>query len=280
VTYVAARPGPVLARVRGAGARGELRAVRVLWQREVLRFARNRLRVAMALVNPLLFLLILGTGLSSAVGSTGPGGADYRAYLFPGVLLMAVQMPAIGAGASIVWDRQAGFLREMLVAPVRRGSLVLGICLGGATTAALHGALVLSLAGFAGIAYEPVRLLVLLLELALIGLALTALGAFTAVRIKRMDTFQTVLGLATMPLLFLSGAMFPITGLPGWLRVPVLLNPLTYAVDALRRTVPGPDAPGPTWSGVQPPVWLELAFVAVLAAVVLMAAARRFARAE
>ncbi|MFE2870977.1 ABC transporter permease [Embleya sp. NPDC059259] len=276
---------PMVARAAGSALARDLRTVRVLWQREMIRFARNRVRLAMGLVTPLMFLLILGTGLNSLVGDSSDGLGDYRAYLFPGVLIMAVQAPAIAVGVTIVWDRQAGFLRQMLVAPVRRGVLLTGICLGGAATGAAHGALVLAVAGAAGVPYTP-QLLLVLLELALISFAFTALGVLAAVCIRRIETFQVVVGMFMMPLLFLSGAMFPARGLPGWLGGAVLVNPLTYGVDALRRTLPGDVATpggvatGPQWWGWTPPVLLEVAFLAVAALVALTLATRRFARAE
>ncbi|MBF6047332.1 ABC transporter [Streptomyces sp. NRRL B-1677] len=261
-----------------AGVRHEVRAARVVWQREMMRFLRNRGRLAVTLVQPVFLLLVLGTGLSVLVPSTA-GTGDYRTYLFPGVLTMTVQMPAIGAGASIVWDREAGFLREMLVAPVRRGSLLLGKCAGGTTVATCQGVLVLSLAGTAHIPYDPALLATLTGELALSALALTALGAVAAVCISRVETFQAVLSFAMTPLLFLSGAMFPLAGLPRWLTVICLANPLTYAVDPLRRAVaahaPAAAAPSP---GRQLPVAAELGITAALAATALAVAAHRFAR--
>ncbi|GLZ37035.1 ABC transporter permease [Actinokineospora sp. NBRC 105648] len=257
----------------------DLRTIRVLWLREVIRFGRNRLRVAMGLVSPLLFLLILGTGLNSLMG-----GGGFQGYLFPGVLLMAVQAPALAVGISIVWDRQSGFLRQMLVAPVRRAALVAGLCLGGATAGTLYGLLVLVLAGVAGIPYRP-ELLLVLGELVLVSFTFTAMGVLAAVCIKRIETFQVVINLALTPLLFLSGAVFPAGGLPGWLSAAVAVNPLAYAVDALRRTLPGdaarlPGTTGPQWWGSAPPLVAELGLVAALAAVALVVAARRFSRAE
>ncbi|MGW3966095.1 ABC transporter permease [Amycolatopsis sp. NPDC005003] len=258
----------------------DLRAIRVLWLREVIRFGRNRLRVAMGLLSPLMFLLILGTGLGPLAGA----GGNFRGYLFPGVLLMAVQAPALAVGISLVWDRQAGFLRQMFVAPVRRGALVAGLCLGGATAGTCYGVLVLVLAGAAGIPYDA-SLLLVLAELALVSFTFTAMGVLAAVCIRRIETFQVVINLALTPLLFLSGAVFPPGGLPGWLSTAVAVNPLTYAVDAIRRTLPGeaallPGTRGPEWWGAAPPVVAELGLVVLLAGVAIGVAARRFSRTE
>jgi ABC-2 type transport system permease protein len=250
----------------------------------MIRLKRNPVRIAMGLVTPLMFLLILGTGLSSVTGADAAGFREYRAFLFPGILLMAVQAPAMAAGVSIVWDRQAGFLRQMLVAPVRRTALVAGICLGGATTGLVYGVLVMLTAGEIGVAYRP-QLLLVGLELGLIAFSFTVAAVLAAVSIRRIETFQVVVGLCMMPLLFLSGAMFPASGLPGWLGAAVKVNPLTYEVDALRRTlggsavVLGGGTVGPRWWGWAPPVPLELGLIAALAAGALVIATRRFSRA-
>jgi ABC-2 type transport system permease protein len=268
------------ARVGTAG--NELRAVRVLWRRELVRLVRNRAQIALMLLNPVLFLLVLGTGLDTMVAGAS-GVADYRAYLFPGVLLMAVQMPALSAGMSIVRDREAGFLRGLLVAPVGRATILVGKCLGGATAAALQGGLLLAFAGFVGIPYHPGLLALLLGELALIAFTMTGISALAAVFVNRMETFQTTLSLGMMPLFFLSGALFTVTGLPKWLGFLTLANPLSYAVDALRRTasqaLPAEQMPaGPVLGGWTPPVGLELAAMVVVSLLALTGAARRFAR--
>ncbi|TDD89271.1 ABC transporter permease [Actinomadura rubrisoli] len=262
--------------------RVELRAARMVWKREMVKFVRDRARWATSLFQPLLFLFVLGTGLAALVNSPG---ADYRTFLFPGVLVMAVQAPAISAGASIVWDRESGFLREMLVAPVRRGTLLTGKCLGGATVAACEGLVVLLSAGLIGVPYRLDLFVLLLGELLLTGLAMTVLGAAVAVCIRRAQTFHTVLGVLMTPMIFLSGLMFPIGALPMWLAWLSFANPLTYAVDVMRRTIaaylPGGRPPlfePVAWGGWTPPVLLELGLVAGFTIVVLALASRRFAR--
>ncbi|WNI34270.1 ABC transporter permease [Streptomyces sp. ITFR-6] len=225
----------------GSGPRHALRPYALLWRREMIRLKHNPVRLAMGLVTPLLFLVVLGTGLDAASGNLGKAQLnDNRAFLFPGVLVMSVQAPAIAVGISLVWDRRLGVLRQMLVAPFPRSSIVLGLALGGATTGALYGLLVLSVGGIADIRYTPAQLLVLL-EILLVSLLFTSLGLLAAVTIRQVDTFQVVVNLSLMPLMFFSGAMFPPNGLPGWLAIVVELNPLTYGVDAVRRTLPGPD---------------------------------------
>lgn len=264
------------------GVRASLRAAGLLWGRELIRLRRQPLRLVMGLLTPLLFLVVLGTGLEAADVEATAAMQDYRTYLFPGVLLMAVQTPAIAVGVTIVLDRKVGILRQILVAPVRRWSVVLGLVLGGSSSGALYGLFVLAVAGVADIPYTPALLLVLA-ELWLISMAFTAMGMLAAVTIRNVETFQIVVGLAMTPMMFLSGAMFPPQGLPGWLGVVVHANPLTYAVDAIRRTLPGDAAaPGttPSIAGWTPPVLVELGLVAVLVAVAVAVATVRFARSE
>lgn len=260
----------------------DLRVIWIIWRREMIRLSRDRLRIAISLISPLMFLFVLGTGLAAAPGE---GLRQFRTFLFPGVLLMAAQSPAIAAGVSIVWDRQTGFLRQILLAPVRRGAILLGICLAGGTTGAAYGGLVLLSAGAAHIPYEP-RLLLVIVELALIASAFTALGLAIAVYIRRIETFQVLVNLCMMPLLLLSGAMFPTARLPWWLATTVRVNPLTYAVDALRSTLPGSPGTQANWAqrpalaGWSPPIALEVIMIAALIATALAAATHRFSRAD
>ncbi|MFG2112107.1 ABC transporter permease [Streptomyces sp. NPDC048718] len=278
-------PGTPAPRDAGDGRLArDLRTVKVLWRRETIRFGRNKLRIAMGMVTPLMFLLVLGTGLNSAMSEDSL--SNFRAFLFPGVVLMSVQAPAIAVGASIVWDRRSGFLRQMLVAPVRRSAILVGTCLGGATSGAAYGMLVMLLGPVVGVPYHP-RLLVVLLQVVLVSFAFTALGVAAAVCIRRPETFQVAVSLCMMPLFFLSGAMFPVDGLPGWLGAVVRFNPLTYAVDALRRTMPGDAATAmdsgstsPLWWGWTPSVAVETGLVAVLAILALAVATRKFSRVE
>lgn len=267
--------------------RSEARAVRAVWWREVVRFADDRARMGTALIQPVLFLFVLGMGLESLAGPS-TGGVDLPTFLFPGVLCMAMWFSAMISAASLVMDRELGFLREMLVAPVSRASIVLGKCLGGTTTAAAQGSVLLVLAGLAGVPYDPLLLLSLVGLLLLIAFSVTALGVMVATSVARATTFNSVMQLLVSPVVFLSGALFPVTDLPGWLTVLTRLNPLTYAVDLLRRVVfahldvtdAARDrlAAGVTWWGWSVPAALEAVIVVVLGAVVLGVAVARFSR--
>ncbi|MGZ4205587.1 MAG: ABC transporter permease [Actinomycetota bacterium] len=288
---MSSQPAVEIAAVRVAGGRvaDDVRAIGIVWRRELIRFMRSRVRAVTSLIQPIVFLFILGTGLSPIVKARA-GGIDFRTFMFPGVLTMTVLFTAIFSAVSIVWDREFGFLREMLVAPVRRGAVIFGKAFGGATVATIQGIVMLVFAGLVHLPYSPVMLLTLAAEMALVALVLTAFGAMIASRMQQVESFQVVMQLFVMPLFFLSGAVFPITSLPAWLSVLTKIDPLTYAVDAMRRTVfahvhaPAATiqalAPGVVWHGWRLPTLLELAIVTVLGAVMMSLAINRFAKTE
>jgi len=280
---------PLAAPVPALGLRHDIRAVRVVWQREMIRFTRDRLRIVTSLIQPVLFLFVLGTGLSTiTAGSTQ--NLNLRTFMYPGALSMAVLFTAMFSAASIVWDREFGFLREMLVAPVSRWAIVLGKCFGGATTATAQGVLILALAGVAGVPYSPTLILVVFLELLLLAFTLTAFGIMTAARIQQFQSFMAINQMLLMPLFFLSGALFPLGNLPVWLQVATRINPLTYAVDPVRRAVfahlHAPPAvihrlnPGVTWGGWRVPTGIELLIVAAMGVGMLSIGIWQFRKAE
>jgi ABC-2 type transport system permease protein len=269
--------------------RGELRAIKVVWKRELIRFSRDRLRILTSLMQPFLFLFVLGTGLSK-LASAGTHGVDLRTFVYPGVLCMAVMFTAMFSAASLVWDREFGFLREMMVAPVRRSSLVLGKCLGGATVAGFQGVIVLCLAGLVSVPYNASLLIEVFAIQLLLAFTITAFGTMVAARVAQMQSFMALMQMAIMPMYFLSGALFPVSGLPQWLEILNRIDPLTYAVDPIRRIVFShlsiPEAarrtldPGVTWWGWHVPGVLEAAVVALLGLIMLAVAIVQFNRAE
>src|ERR1017187_10944063 len=216
--------------------RSELRAIKVVWKRELIRFRRDRLRILTSLVQPFLFLFVLGTGLSS-LASAGTHGVNFKTFIYPGVLCMAVMFTAMFSAASIVWDREFGFLPEMMVAPVRRSSIVLGKCLGGATVAAFQGVIVIAISPLVDVPYELTLILELFALALLLAFALTAFGVMFAARINQMQSFMALMQMVIMPMFFLSGAMFSVAALPQWLAVLNRLDPLTYAVEPMRRAI-------------------------------------------
>jgi len=280
-----------VASVRIAGGRfiDDLRAIEIVWRRELIRYTRSRARIFTSLIQPVVFLFILGTGLSPIVRGAG-NGIDFRTFMFPGVLAMTVLFTSIFSAVSIVWDREFGFLREMMVAPVRRGAVIFGKAAGGATIATLQGFIMLLLAGLVHVPYSPVMIITITAEMALVAFALTAFGAMIASRMQQVESFQVVMQLFVMPLFFLSGAVFPITSLPGWLSVLTKIDPLTYAVDAMRRvvfehvhapmSVINTLSPGIVWHGWRLPTLIELAIVAALGALMMSLAINRFAKTE
>jgi ABC-2 type transport system permease protein len=275
--------------VPGGTLNDDWRAVRVVWKRELIRFSSNRLRIATSLAQPVLFLFVLGTGLSHLI-STG-SGFDFRTFMFPGVLAMTVLFTAIFSAVSVVWDREFGFMREMLVAPARRGAIMLGKAAGGATVATMQAVIMLILAGLVQVPYSPVLMATLLVEMALTAFMLTAFGLMLASRIQQVKSFQVVIQFFVLPTFFLSGAVFPLSGLPGWLEALTKIDPLSYAVDPLRRAVFAHVAgmtdamrrtlnPGMTWDGWRLPTLLELGVVVVLGAAMLTYAVVRFSKTE
>jgi ABC-2 type transport system permease protein len=270
-------------------AASELRAIKIVWQRELIRFFSDRLRIITALVQPFLFLFVLGSGLSHLT-QAGTGGLNLKTFLYPGILAMAVLFTAMFSAASIVWDREFGFLREMLVAPVRRSSIVIGKCLGGATVAGFQGIIVIAIAGLVGVPYAPMLMLTVFGIQLLLAFTITAFGVMMAARVRQMQSFMALTKMLLLPLYFLSGAMFPASNLPVWLTIANRIDPLTYAVDPMRRVVfnhlhlsaavRAKLDPGVTWNGWRVPTLLEVAVVAVLGLVMLGVAIAEFNKSE
>ncbi|MDO8213454.1 ABC transporter permease [Conexibacter sp. CPCC 206217] len=275
-------------RVPAGGWRADVRAVKIVWQRELIRFSRDRLRIVTSLFQPVLFLFVLGGGLSR-LAAGGTEGVDLRTFIFPGALAMAVLFTAIFSAASVVWDREYGFLREMLVAPVRRGSIVVGKCLGGATVAGAQGLIVIAMAPLVDVPYRLDMILALIGLQLLLAFMITAAGLMAAARITQMQSFMALTQMLLMPLLFLSGALFPVSGLPQWLEILNRIDPLTYIVDPIRHVVFAQldisDAarealnPGVTWWGWHVPIGVEIAVVAAFALGMLSIAIAQFQRA-
>ena len=287
-------PDSVTAAIRVAvpasGLRQNLRAITIVWRREIIRFKSDRLRMVTSLVQPVLFLFVLGTGLSSLASGSLPHGFDFKTFIYPGVLAMSVLFTAMFSAASIVWDREFGFLREMLVAPVSRSAIVIGKCLGGATVATSQGIIILALAGAAHVPYDPILFLTVIGELLLLSFTLTAFGVMMAARIKQMQAFMALTQMLLMPLFFLSGALYPLRSLPLWLTVLTRIDPISYAVYPMREAVfshlnvsaaaAAELSPALTWDRWAVPVGLSLGIVAVMGVVLLIMAIVEFQRTE
>lgn len=204
-----------------------------IWLRDLLRFWRDKARIIGSIVQPILYLFILGTGLSAALGSQQ--AASYIRFIFPGIIAMSLLFTSIFSSISIVWDREFGFLKEVLVAPISRTAVVIGKCLGGATIATLQALMLLIFSPIVGFNITLPFLIKLIPLMFLISFSLTSFGVAIAARMRTMEGFQVIMNFILMPVFFLSGAMFPLKGLPKWLGYLTMLDPLTYGVDAMRN---------------------------------------------
>jgi ABC-2 type transport system permease protein len=214
----------------------DLKIVYILWLRQLKRYLRSRSRIVGSLGQPLLFLVALGFGFGPIYEKAG--GENYLQFLAPGVIAMSVLFTATFAGIEVIWDRQFGFLKETLVAPVSRLDIMIGRTLGGATVAVLQGIIVLLITLILG--FRPVSIALLpmaLVFMTLIGIFFTALGTAIASRLENMQGFHLIMNFLIMPMFFLSGALFPLEGIPPSLALITKLDPLTYGVDGLRGTL-------------------------------------------
>lgn len=267
----------------------DLRAIKIVVQRDLIRTYQDRTRFLSTLVQPVLFLFVLGAGLSSLTkGATG--SVDLRTFMYPGVLATSTLFTAMFSSISIVWDREFGFLREMLVAPIRRSSIILGKALGGAIVASGQGVIVLLLGLLVDVPLGPALVLTLLGEIFLLSFTLTAFGLAIVARITQVQAVMGIMQMLLLPLSFLSGALYPLSGLPTWLGVLVRLNPLTYAVHPVRTAVFAHLTvsdevcarlnPPLTWFGWAVPTGVQLLLVAALGALLLGIAVRQFQKVE
>jgi len=210
--------------------------VYVLWLRQLKRYFRSKARVIGSLGQPILFLIAVGFGFGPIFQQAG--GGNYIQFLTPGVIAMSILFIAIFSGVEIIWDKQFGFLKEVLVAPVSRFQIMIGRTLGGATVATLQGIFVLLLSFIVGFRPENIIMIPLgFLFMFLIALLFTALGAAIASVLEDMQGFQLIMNFLVMPLFFLSGALFPLRGLPKIIGVVASIDPLSYGVDGLRGTL-------------------------------------------
>jgi ABC-2 type transport system permease protein len=226
-----------------------LRAIYIIWYREVLRWWRNRSRIVGSFGMPILFLFIFGSGLSPAMGGLTQGiasaspmgpkgvGIDFVKFIFPGIIGMNVLMGSMMSGISIVWDREFGFLKEILVAPINRTVVAIGKTLGGSTTGVIQGLLLLVLAPLIGVTISAGMVVKLVPLLFLISFSITSLGVLIGARMKSTEGFQVIMQFILMPMIFVSGALFPMRNLPAWMNFLVKVNPVTYAIDPLRKII-------------------------------------------
>lgn len=290
---IAQAPGVARPQRRGA-LWPTLRAIYIIWYRDLLRFWRDRLRVVGSLAQPLLFLIVFGTGLSSALqgagggfgGGAAAGASDfgYTQFIFPGIIGMSILFSAIFGAMSIVWDREFGFLKEVLVAPIDRSAVAIGKALGGATQALIQGLILLILSPIVGVKLTVTSVLLVIVFAFLLAFALSSLGVVLASRMRSMQGFQVVMNFLMMPIFFLSGSLFPLQGLPDWMTVLTRIDPATYGMDPLRRVMlEGAGLPSAlldrlslTIGDYVLPLWLEALVLLAFGLVMLAVAIRNF----
>jgi ABC-2 type transport system permease protein len=247
----------------------ELRGFYTLWLREVKRYLRNRTRIISAFFQPLLWLVIFGAGLRFAVDL---GGLTPQQYIFPGIIGQTLLFTSMFMGISVIWDKEFGFMKEILVAPISRFSIFMGKMVGDSTDAVIQGVIVFLLGPLLGIGIDPVMFLAVLPIMLLITFGLVALGLTIASFITDLESFGVIQSFINLPLFFLSGALFPLQGLPEWLQVASRANPLTYGVDALRTVILGG-----AWQPVQP-LFVNLGVIGVFDVVMIAIGTWTFGR--
>jgi ABC-2 type transport system permease protein len=219
--------------------------VYTIWLRNIKRYLRSKSRIIGSLGMPLFFLLVLGFGLNSVVRIPGTG-QGYMGFIIPGIISMSVMFTSVFSGIQIIWDKQFGFLKETLVAPVSRLEIMFGQTLGGATTAFIQGFIILVLSLFMGLSITSVSgFLSAFVFMVLIGLSFTAFGIAIASKMEDMHGFQLIMNFVIFPIFGLSGALFPIDSLPSWLKSLTLIDPLTYGVEGIRYGLAGTSQVNP-----------------------------------
>jgi ABC-2 type transport system permease protein len=240
----------------------ELRALYTLWLREIKRFIRDRARIVISFVQPLLWLVVFAAGFGARLLIPG---IDYQQYLFPGIIGQTLLFTAMFMGISVIWDKEFGFMKEVLVAPVSRFTIFLGKMFGDSTATLLQGIIVFVFGIILGIPFNPLTIIAAIPVMLLITFGLVSIGLTIASFLGSLETFGAVQTFVNLPLFFLSGALFPLSGagIPEWLRVASMYNPLTYGVDALRTVILGS-----AWTPLQP-LYINLSVICIFDAVMI-----------
>jgi ABC-2 type transport system permease protein len=211
----------------------DLEPIYRMWLREIIRYWRDKGRIVSSLVQTLLFLAIFGAGF----GFIKLGTVNYQTFLFPGIVAMGIVTMAITSGISVIWDREFGFLKEVLVAPVNRLSIFFGKAIGGCTIALFQGIILMSLSFLIGISISLNVFLISLALMVIIALGIVSVGLIIASLVQTIENFGVIMNFIVFPLIFLSGGLFPLQDAPSWLKIVSYFDPLTYGVDALRQVI-------------------------------------------
>jgi len=255
-----------------------LRSVLTIWEREVVRYTRDRYRIIPTIFQPIMFLIIFGAGLRGPLSSSNLG-VDFVKFMYPGIIAMNVMGIAFFSSISTVWDREFGFLKEILVAPVERSAIVLGKALGATTIASTQALILLLIAPFIGLSIHPLIVLRLFLFMLLLSFAISGMSLVIASLMKTMESFGVVMQLFIFPMFFLSGAFFPLTSVPHWMAVLSRISPLTYGVDAARQIILGSQVDsGVIARLVIHPVYVDALFLVIFSLVTVSISVAAFNR--
>lgn len=217
-----------------------IRGTWVIAYRELLRFFTERSRMFSSLIMPLVFLAIFGAGFQNLIPNLSPG-INFLKFVYPGIIAMTVLQSSIFSGISIVWDREFGFLKEILVAPLGRSGIVLGKVVGASAIALMQGIIMLILAPFLGVSLTPLIVAELIGVIIIVSISLSGLGVLIASRMRSQQGFQVIIQIVIFPLMFLSGVFFPVNNVPAWMSIISKINPVTYGVDSIRQIVLGKE---------------------------------------
>ena len=251
------------------------RAIYVITLRELIKLGRQRGSLINTFARPILWLFVVGSGLNQIVQMGGP--VSYKQFMFPGVMGMVILFSSIFSSISIVWDREFGFLREILVAPISRLSIVIGKAISGTFISVAQAVIILVLIPFLGIQIDFTQFVEVIAVSILVSFCITSMGILIAARLTSFDGFNIIMNFLVMPMLFLSGAMYPVTSLPPALRHLTQINPLTYGIDAFKHVLLRNGTPplGPEF-----PLMLDLAVVTAISLVMITLAALSFRQKE
>ncbi|NMC61492.1 MAG: ABC transporter permease [Candidatus Methanofastidiosa archaeon] len=220
-----------------------LNAVYIIWLREIKKFIRDRSRLVSSIAQPLIWLLLIGTGFGATFGKVGD--LKYIQFMFPGILVMTLLFSSMFSAISIIWDREFGFLKEMLVAPISRTSIAIGKSIGGASRSTIQALIILIFSPLLGIQLTLPKFLMIVPLMFFIAFTISGIGIIIAARMESFEGFNLIVNFIIMPMFLLSGAIFPISNLPSWLAAIVNVNPLSYGVDVMRWVVTGVSERGP-----------------------------------
>lgn len=251
----------------------QFRPIYVICQREFIKFFREKSRLLGTLARPVLWLFVVGNGMNALIRPQV--GFSYLQFIFPGMIGMTILFASIFSSISIVWDREFGFMKEMLVAPISRLSIVIGKAVSGTAISVAQALIILLLIPFLGITISFAQFVEVTVVATLVSFCITSLGILIAARLTSFDGFNIIMNFLVMPMFFLSGAMYPVTAMPAVLRQLTHINPLTYGIDAFKHVLLT-EAPPPM--GPELPLALDITVVVALAVVMLTFAALSFGR--